>query len=574
MAQKSGTRIVTLEGRGALTLRDADYVATGGEGIVYRANATTVKIALDPARMTREDVPGKIRALSALKHPSIVAPQGLVSDEKGQPIGFYMPWVEGEPLSRIFVNDFRQQIGFGDAESATLAERMRETVQYAHSRKAAIVDGNELNWLVKHPGAKGPEPFIIDVDSWSIGTWPATVIMPSIRDWHSTALGESTDWFAWGIVTFQIFTGIHPYKGRLDGYKPGELERRMKDNASVFASSVRLPQSVRDFAAIPGALRDWYRATFQAGERTVPPSVFAVAQIPSAARVMRTVVAGSGVLAFERLFVRHGDPVVRTWPSGAALLGSGELVDMASNRSVGRAESVKAEVVRVENGFLIADFHDGMPVFRFVEGSDSSALEMPLAATRFFRAGERLFAVTDRELVELTLRRLGKPLLTIGSRWPIRPNAIRWFDGAAVADMLGASFLYLPLPDGGLRQVRAPELDGLTVIAGKAGPRFAMLLAVDRLGEYQRLEFALEKDYGSYCLSRGKTDTAELNAAILPNGVVATVVDDGELTIFVPSSGAVRTAKDRAVTTAMSLATWSEKVIYLKDGAVWRVRVV
>ena len=71
---------VTLEGRGQLTLRDADYVASGGEGSIYRANDTVVKLYSDKDKMTRDGMGEKIKILAVrMKHDGIVAPQGVVT---------------------------------------------------------------------------------------------------------------------------------------------------------------------------------------------------------------------------------------------------------------------------------------------------------------------------------------------------------------------------------------------------------------------------------------------------------------------------------------------------------------
>jgi hypothetical protein len=566
---------VVLEGRGPLTLRDSDYVTAGGEGSIYRANSTVVKIYADPQKMARDGMAEKVKLLKNLNHPSIVAPQGLVLDEKGAPLGFYMPWVEGEPLSRVFVTDFRSRTNFGDKQALILVDGMRDSVRHAHSQQAVMVDANELNWLVGLQNPAKPQPYVIDVDSWAVGKWPAKVIMPSIRDWHASHFDEKTDWFAWGVVTFQVFTGIHPYKGGLDGYKPGALEQRMKANASVFAQGVRLPQAVRDFATIPGPLLDWYQATFQQGVRTVPPSPFDATKLAQAAKVMRTVITATGALKYQKLFGRTNDPVVRIWPSGVALLASGMVVDLATGQNLHAITSADAEVVRLGNGWLFADWQSNngpkQLVFTYVEGQTATSLNLTMQVRRLFRAGDRLFAVTDRELVELQLRVLGKPLLTLGQRWSVMPNAMQWFEGVAVADMLGASFLYLPVGNNGMVQVRVPELDVLKPLVAKAGNRFVSIIGVDRQGDYQKLELTFSADYQTYKAWQGGTDTPNLNATLLPKGVMAAVLDDGELTIFVPTSGTLNKIKDRGITTAMMLTHWGDKVVYLQDGNVWQV---
>jgi hypothetical protein len=46
---------VTLEGRGKLTVRQADYIAAGGEGSVYVKGDTALKIYFDPIKKIRDN---------------------------------------------------------------------------------------------------------------------------------------------------------------------------------------------------------------------------------------------------------------------------------------------------------------------------------------------------------------------------------------------------------------------------------------------------------------------------------------------------------------------------------------
>lgn len=574
---RPGPLKVTLDGRGPLTLRETDYVTSGGEGSIYKTGSTIVKIYTDTAKMARDGMPEKINLLARLQHRGIVAPQGLVLDDQRQPVGFFMPFVEGEPMSRVFVSDFRARTGFADKDAVALAASMHEIVAYAHGAQALMVDANELNWMVGFSKGTPAAATVIDVDSWAVGRWPATVIMPSIRDWHSHSFDRSTDWFAWGVVAFQIFTGIHPFKGKLDGYKPGDLVLRMKANASVFATGVRLPAAVRDFGCIPGPLMDWFQATFQQGARSMPPSPTDISRPAKAAQVLRGITTGAtGALVLEKLFERSGDAVVRVWANGAVRLASNQIVDLATGRLLLVASHADTEVVKCSGGWMVASRDMGAET-NIVHVSDDSdaltALSLGLAISRVFRAGEKLFAITSREMVEIECRMLGRPQVTVGRRWSMAVNSTTWLDDIAVTDVLGSAFVVLPLAEGGVTQIRVPELDGAKVVAGKAAGRFAAFTTMEKSGDYRKIELTFDKTFTSYSEWTGPADTAELNMGILPRGVVATIVNDGELAIVVPTTGTVKKISDRGITTAMKLAAWGEKIVYIADGAVWQMRV-
>jgi hypothetical protein len=561
---------VELVGRGSITLRPADYLATGGEGSVYRAHDTIVKLYTDTKKMIRDGMPEKIQLLKSLAHPYIVAPQGIVNDTSGNPIGYYMPYVSGESLVRLFTTDFRQRESFGDPETKTLVERMRETTMFTHQHSAVMVDANELNWMAVLKGMGGPEPRAIDVDSWAIGKWGAQVIMPSIRDWHSKSFDSKSDWFAWGVVTFQLFTGIHPYRGVLPGFDRRDMEGRMKANASVFAPGISLNRAVRDFSVIPGRLRDWYVATFQQGERTIPPSVFDVGgSVLGAGQIHRTVTQATGSLVYDKIY---DDAAIRVFPCGIVMSAQGALYDLRSKRLVGTMSSLNGEVVKVDGGWVAADWVLGKPQFSFIDERSltTTVLSLMLEGHQFLRYENRLFLATQTALVELLYMRVGKPILAIGpSTQILQPQSIKWFDGMGVQQALGATFVVLPFGEKSCMTVRIPELDGYVPIAGKSGNRFATVIGVDRTGQYHKFEFTFNAGYSSYQSWTGDVDSPELNIAILPKGVAATILDDGELTIFVPTNGQVRKVGDRMISSDMQLSHWEDKVTFIKDGAVW-----
>ena len=576
MSNIRGNIKIVLDGRGSLTLRPSNYVATGGEGSVYRAARTIIKLYSDPQKMQRDGMTGKLNLLSGIKNKFIIAPKGLVKSPSGKLMGYYMDYVNGEPLSRVFTNDFRKREGFTDDNASTLVDHMRSAVEFSHSKKAVLVDANEMNWLVVLKDRNNPEPRAIDVDSWSIGKWPASVIMPSIRDWHTKSFNEVSDWFAWGIVTFQIYTGIHPYKGKLQGYKPNDLEKRMKNNASVFSQGVRLNRAVRDFSDIPGRLLDWYVATFDRGERTFPPSPFdtgiATTQM---ARVLHATTTASGMLVFKKLFEELGDQVIRIFPCGIALLNSGKLVDLSNNRVIGKTQTRDSEIVRTDRGWLKAEMSgDQMKFFHINEtGLKETQMTLDLKGKRLFRYENRLFVVTDKGLTEVTLKVLGKPILAVGQTWGAMVNSTRWFDGVGVQDTMGATYIVAPFGDYACVQIRVRELDELKPVAAKAGNRFITVIGLDKNGTYQKVELTLDRTYATYKTWQGEVDSADLNIATLPKGVCATIVDDGELDIFVPTSGTLNKVQDKNILTDMALASWDDKVVYIQNGAVWSLQM-
>ena len=174
---------------------------------------------------------------------------------------------------------------------------------------------------------------------------------------------------------------------------------------------------------------------------------------------------------------------------------------------------------------------------------------------------------------EIIFTNLGKAMISPGQTWGVMANATKWLDGVGVQDAMGAMFLILPFGDKSLTQMRVRELDGLQTVSAKAGHRFVTAVALDKQGKYHKFDFILSHDYGAYRVSQNEVDTPELNMAILPKGVCAEIVDDGELIVSVPSSGKINKAADKNITTDMELANWENGVLYIQNGAVWKLRM-
>jgi len=570
---------VVLEGRGPLTLRQNDHVATGGEGAIFRASNTALKIYLKPEKVVWNDVSGKITFFKANKHNFIVAPQGAVLDLGGKIIGYYMEFVDnGEPIARVFTNAFRNRSNFNNKNASILIEKMRQIVEFAHSNNALLIDANELGYFVIFNFPKEPEPRIIDVDSWVLENRfpPQVAIMPSIRDWHTNGWNQGTDWFAWGVVTFQVYIGIHPYKGTLDGYKSGDLEQRMKDNTSVFSPGIRLNQAVRDFSEIPGPLFDWYMATFQQGDRTIPPSPFdtGIARA-QAGQILRAVTTATGMLVFEKIHDSVNDQVIRIFPCGVALLKSGKLIDLATKKQIACDASLECEVIQVQGGWLVASMNGNNVNYSYINKANfkQESLNFALTGYKLVRYENRLFLVTDRGLTEIILRVLNKPILSIGKTWGVMINSTQWFDGVGIQDAMGAMFVIVPFDDSACAQIRVKELDGLKPVVAKAGNRFVTIIGLDRSGNYQKVELTFDASYQNCKAWTGATDNPDLNIAILPKMVCVTIVQDREMVIFVPTSGVINKISDKQVSTNMILFNWEDKVVYIQDGNVWSVRM-
>ncbi len=567
-------RHVELEGRGRVLLTDEKHVATGGEASVYRDGDTAIKVYTDPGAMRTRVPVEKLQRLMRLRHDHIVAPQGVVR-HNDTPVGYYMPFVDGMPLLQAFPTAFWQRSGFDMAQALRIVAQMRDIVQYAHDAGAVVADPNEMNWLLVGEG-DDVQVYAIDVDAWGIKGFDAHVVAPSVRDYHAAAFTPASDWFGWAVVTFQLLTGIHPYKGVLSPYKRHDLEARMRDNASVFAPGVRLPSAVRPFAQIPSALLAYYQAVFQDGLRESPPMIGGTARTVSIAASVRVVPAvARGALTWRVVYDQQ--PIAHIYLGGLARTREGLLVDLATHDVLLRdVPADAAVVVRQSDSALVAVMDDGAPVLRVIRAHHKpqiAALHLQ-GVIRFVSAEGRLFAVTHRSLTEVQVLQMGRTLIaTAGTAWPILPHALQWFDGVGVQDALGARHLVVPDVQKGCAMVRVPELDGARIVSVVRRNRVAVVTTVDHAGNYRRRVIVMDSKLKEYTIDVvADAEDGIVPHVVLPKGVVATIVEDGALEISVPSTGKRQRIRDGALRTDMRLAHNNNDVyVVTPDGVVQHI---
>jgi hypothetical protein len=491
------------EGGQPVLLTPAEHLATGGEGAVYLKNDTVYKVYLDPSKAIAAGMERKVAALAAIRHAGIASPTGLLRDKHGAFLGLTLPRAKGEALCKLFTNTWRDANQFGLLETGKVVDAMRDITDAAHAGGALMVDANEMNWLVA-----GTQPTAIDVDSWQLPGFPATAIMPSIRDYATKGFSEGTDWFAWAVVTFQLWTGIHPYKGTHPDFARGALEERMRSRASVFDSRVRLPGAARPLTDIPPRLRDWYERTFATGERTAPPASSATAVTHQTAPKLRVRQTLSGALRMERLG-HAGEKVLAAFNGFVIVRSQGQLVlwdttaraavPGASQEELAAVLKREAAVLRTASARVVVQLvaASSLLAVRSLDSGDLATL--PSRASRLWQSGNRVFALVEgvaNGLHELDVAELGTRLvLTVSRQWAASVLSTQFLRGVFVQDCMGAPFVGV-LDGAGLLQGPAAELRDYRIAEGFAIDRHNVWLTGIRIrdGETVRVALAYKAD--------------------------------------------------------------------------------
>lgn len=492
----------------SLTLTAADFVAQGGQAKVYARDGQALKLftsAVPPQ--------AKLAALRACNRPGIVAPTDEVYDENGVLIGFSMPLLDGwSSLIQLVPRAYRDRHGLDVARIGSLVLQLRELVEHAHRHQALIVDLNELNVLVS---PSHDQVSLIDVDSWQIAGFPASALAPGVQDHRSTGFSTGTDWFAFAVVSFQLFSGIHPFRGRHPTVKT--LEERVKGGLSVFHPEVVVPP----MAELNTPWRAWYEAVFAQGERTEPPLDLSGTVRSRAPRP----VAGVTVSVFLEL--QQALRGVASWSGRSWAWTEGGLYE--GRRRLGPAPAAGSLPIRGPSGVHFVRLHEG-ELQLWQDGFRSTGLHASSLTAHegvlHGRVGAQLLEYTPVELG-------GTVVLRARVAASCAPYSTQLFRGVAINVALGATWLTV-LGAGTAVQQRAPELDGARVVDAVSTAGVTVVITQGSSGWLRHV-------FGRDGHRSSPTTLPSAQLVVLPTGVALLQTDEGlELFEAKRPCGAVR----------------------------------
>jgi hypothetical protein len=574
---------VVVRGQGPVTLTQQHYVATGGQASVYVKDGTAYKVYTDPKDAIPE---AKFSALAAIKDAAVIKPEALLLNERNTPIGYTMRAVaDNYSLCQLFTRTFRDRNKVTNDQIVSLAERLALHVAHVHAAGVLVVDLNELNLLVPH---SFDETFLIDVDSYQTPGYPATVIMPSVRDYSVKAADFSalSDWFSFAVLAFQLFVGAHPYKGQHPASssvpRDEQLAYRMRHNISAFRSDVRLPKCCYPFDVIPQAFRDWLRAVLEDGKRLRPPSLFGAPVAVTAAPQLVPLVVKSGHLVIAEVRGWDGMTIAAYEESGGLVLAMMSRVGQ-SITEVNFAERVRwhSPAGQTVIGFtprlnrpIALTLHNGSLGFCDIERRHEEIL--PFRADEIAKAGERFYVRNGARVLEVEFAELaGKTIVTASHVVAnVMERASKLYEGCCIQSMLGSVFVSLfPRSRAGY-QVRVAELDGYKVVDAKFDGGVLMVVGA-KAGKYDRLIFRFDEEFQTYDLRTIDVTPSGLNFVTLASGVCVSITEDEKLEAFSArkGSGGMKVVEDPAIGNDMRLLKVAGKVGFERGGRIYSMRM-
>lgn len=555
-----------LPNKGEVILTQADFKAAGGQGSVYVKGGTAYKIYADPKQVIP---PAKLQELSALTLPNIIRPQELLLDERNQAVGYTMRQVEqAYSLCQLFPKAFRQRTNLTPEVVWSLVQKLQTGVRHVHAKGILVVDLNEMNFLVAEDfGAL----YFIDVDSYQTPSFPAAALMETVRDRHAKQLDENSDWFSFAVVSFQMFVGIHPYRGV---YPPLQklkdkaqlLAARMQANISVLHPAVSVPAACLPFNVIPAGWLDWYKAIFEEGKRLPPPE--GLQTVITTTTLQPKQQAGSNQFDLTELY-EFDSEILFHFQNFTITKHS---VYTAGNRLSVLFGNPPNIALTPRHQQVLAAWLDGAQVcFRnLTTGFD---LPTELRAEKlmshegrlYLKAGDRLSEV---ELLELTNKLLiqAKP---VGN---VLPNATQLFDGVAMQNLLGACYASFVPASGSCYQTRLPELAGYQIVAAKV-IRHVLLVLGAKKGVFDRFVFRFTGQFDAYDVRVSHDLTlTDLNFTVLDTGVCLHLTDHDELELFAsrPGTAGLKVLRDPALSSDDKLFAMGAHALLARGNRLFR----
>jgi len=569
---------VKIGNNGTFTITDKYYKTTGGEAAIYVNGGKVFKIYHDANKTLPVK---KMQELSAIHNSQVIVPQDLIFDATtGAPLGYTADYLDDvEPLLKLFTKTFKQDNNIDPKMIAELVKQMQLITGDIHSAKCLIVDFNELNVLV-NVGQTELKPYFIDVDSYATPSFKATAIMDSVRDRRVSKVDSSgvlhyspdvmSDWFSWGILTFWLYSNIHPFRGGHKNYKSKDKVKQMDDGISVFHKDVKLPPTVNNFNQIPKRHHDWFIDTFRDGHRSIPPLPDSIA--PTVVPAPIVTIKGNSQIDVTQVG-SYGETVIT-------------LIHSMGMNYVVTKKKIYCEDKELFNGcdkykkVLLCPATDGTIIVAsllnntvtFTDLIRQQVIGTISSSSMIFRNG-CIYTMNNGKFIENRFTAIGNKLIhRINEIENVSTLSSVVYDGCVIQNLLGKYYLVLPYAVGACFSKYLPQLDGYRIVDCKA-ERNVVVIIGEKNGKYDRFIVVFtKKDFTDFNVRKVEDVSFNtINYTTTEQGLTLMLNDNNELELFADNTN-IQIITNPPFDSAMPLFNTSDGVFVIFGNSVHKIK--
>jgi serine/threonine protein kinase len=554
------------KGKGAVNLSKNTFVASGGEGEVYAKGDTAYKIYKKPEKMIHV---AKIQELSVIKEPKVIRPLTVLLNSRNKPVGYTMRYIEDtHSLCQLFTKSFKDRHNLTPNIILKLVRDMQNTIKKIHDNKILIVDLNEMNFLIDK---NFREVYFIDVDSYQTPSYPATAIMESIRDRQNKTFDKNTDWFSFAIVSFQLFIGIHPFKGKHIQTKNYPFDDRMRDNISVFNSNIKIPKLCPPLDIIPDVYRDWYFKVFEEGLRCPPPF-----DLHATINVVHKIKKIVGDDIFNINEIATYDSTITFFYSDCASdvvkLEDGTII-VNKQKFPNKSDSFISFTEKF-NYFIESRVDKGKLVHKNLSKVPDCQDSLIYPRETMTYKG-RLLSLSEGNVLEFDFMEMRSSILpspkVVGN---VLDKSSKMYDGIVIQNLLGTYYASIFPNKEECYQVKLEDLTNLKIVDAKFDSCVIMVISSDSKGVYSKHIYSLDKEFRLInTRTVNNISIINLNFVTLDNGVVAHINDKENLELFTANKPNIKEIESNAISSDMALTKRGTKVLFYKGKSLYSLEM-
>lgn len=546
------------------TITSDAFVASGGEGSIFRIGSTAYKIYEDPSKMIPTKKIDELGALSHLKN--VLGPQDIILNKNQEPIGFTMPYVSDvEFLTRLFNKNYRIQNKITPEIIIYLIKQMQLTLSEIHKCDILVVDFNEMNSVTNK---NYDNIFFIDVNSYQTKTFKATALMETVRDRKvlNKQFTKESDWFSFAVVSFQLYMNYHPYaKGKYKTYTNKDLHRRMDENISIFHPEVILSDMWNDFSIIPKAHFEWYKEVFHKGCRNPPP-------LPDSSpmlTLMPTIsVIDSKTFTVTKLF-NFQEPIRRFYYlNGGAITITDKGIYKGITKVIPNSDDIVSVILTMNDDIVAVKKKDDTVYFIIREEVIGE-----VRANQIMHYKNKIYTTWNNRLTEHRIEYTGhKNIHLMKNVCNIFRPANTLYSGVVIQNIIGKCWIAIPYAAGKCFNGPIPDLDNQRIINAKF-EHHILIVITEKSSNYYRYIISFNESFSEYSV-RKEDNNGDLTAnfTCLANGVCVHISNDDYIEVF-KDNKKIKKISDPPIAADMSLLNDSDTVLFISNKDIYRLKM-